>query len=138
MRYEGGGQVAAGRGTHDANAMGIHFVIRRMGPHPAHGPGGILQHGRMTVAVGTKTVFQHKTGDALLVQPERVIIAFMRGQVGITAAGTDDHGGTGGIGAGRQIGGKRRDVVSGIAQRAGRAFRPEGNGRLHLCAGDKE
>jgi len=35
---------------------------------------------------GTEAILQHESGDALLIQPERILETFMRRQIGIPAA----------------------------------------------------
>src|ERR1700744_540292 len=86
----------------------------------------------MMISIQAKTVFQHEASNAVLVQPERIIIPFMGCKVLIAATRTDDHGGAGGIGGIRQIRRDRGDVVAESAQCAGRSVWPEWNGIFHL------
>jgi hypothetical protein len=47
----------------------------------------------MTIAAAAEAVFENEAIDAVLVEPKGVVVAFVRGEVGVAAARADDHGG---------------------------------------------
>lgn len=130
--------MAAGGGTHDANAVGINSVVGGMGADPAQGAGDILEFSGIMIAVRAEAVFEDKTSEAMLVEPEGVIPAFARFEGLIAAAGADDHGRAGGHIRHRQKRRESGDVVGRMAERAGRSVGPKGNGSLHLSVGKGE
>ena len=134
MRQQGGSQMSARRGTHDADTLRINLPIRRLRPHQAHCARRILKHGRMPVPMRAEPVFQDDAGHAMLVQPQRVIVSFMRRKIHIGAAWTNHHCRAGRIGGVGQIRRERGNVIARAAERAGRAVRPERDGRLHFRA----
>ena len=59
------------------------------------------------IAVGAEPVFQDETSHAMLVKPERVIVALVRRQSHIAAAGTNHHRRAGGTALALQAVGSR-------------------------------
>ena len=134
MRQERRSQMPARRRTHDADAMWINLIIRRVRPRPTHGACHVLKFHRIMIPARTEPVLQHETGDAVLVQPERVIIAFVRREMAVAATGTNHHGRARPV---RRVGQIRREggnILRLCAQRTGRAVGPEGNGRHNFSA----
>jgi len=138
MRHQRRSQMPACRRADDADAMGINLVIVRVCPHPAHRARHILKFSRIMVAAGAEPGFQDEAGDAMLVQPQRIVIAFVRRKMRVGAAWTNHQRRAGGIGCVRQIRRERGDVVGLRAERARRAIGPEWNGGFHLGAGQNE
>ena len=88
----------------------------------------IFENRRIMITARAQPVFQHETGHAVLVQPERVIVSFVRREMNVTAARTNHQRRTRGICEVGQIWREGRDVIGGFAQGPGRAVRPERNG----------
>src|SRR5260370_29988983 len=91
MSQQRGGEVAAGRRAHDANALWVEEPFGRAGPDGSHGARGVLQHGRVVVTTRAEAVIEHEAGDALLVKPPGVIAAFVPRQGAVAAAPTVAH-----------------------------------------------
>jgi hypothetical protein len=81
--------MAAGGGTHDANPRRIESLLPGEDPGQAHRAGGIVQHRRMTVTIGTDPIVEHVGRDPVFSEPACVTLAFMRGEEAITATRKD-------------------------------------------------
>ena len=104
----------------------------RVRPHPAHRARHVLKFRRIMIAVRAEPVFQNETRHAMLVQPERVIVAFVRRQTARNRR-RDKSPSPRRVGS-CVVASGRYGVIVGIslricAQRAGRAVRPEWNGQ---------
>ena len=128
MGDQGGGEMSAGGRTHDADAFGVEFPFLGPGAHGADGAGGILQHRRMMIAAGGESIFQDEAGNALFVQPKRVALAFMLRETAVAATRANHDGRARGFGRVGQKDGERGDVFFRVAQGAGSAVGPEGEG----------
>src|SRR5881628_2395836 len=95
--------MTAGGRTHDADAFWIHLPFVGARANESQGTRSVLQHARVPIAVWTEPIFEHESSDALFIQPQRIILAFVGRESGIAAAGANDHrsaarlGGIGGI-----------------------------------------
>ena len=134
MRQQGRSQMTARRRTHDADAMRINFVIRRVRARPAHRAGHVLKFRRIMIPARAQPIFEHEAGDTVLIQPERVIATFVRREMFVTATGTNHHRRARRVGRVGQIRGEGRNILRPRAQRTGRAVGPERNGRQNFSA----
>ena len=90
---ECGGQMSSGTASHNSNPVGIHPPFRGMGPDPTNGPGRILKHRRVAVALATEPVFDHESVHALSVQEQCIISALVACQASVTPSRQNNHGG---------------------------------------------
>jgi len=95
-------EMPAGGGTDDADAVWIELPLPGARAHEANGARDVLQFNRVMVAIEPEAIFENETGNALAGQPARVTFAFMRREVGVSAARANDHRGAVGGAAGRK------------------------------------
>lgn len=97
MREEHGRQVTAGGRAHDADAMRVNVPLGGIGTDHSHGTRDVLKLHRIVIIARAQAGLEYEARDAVLVQPKRIIIAFMRREMRVTAAGANQHGRTGSI-----------------------------------------
>ena len=121
--------MAACRGAHHSDPLGVNLPVTGLTTDGANGPGRVLEHGGMLVAFGAQTIVDDERRYSRLVQPECVIVSFMAGQAPVAPSGEDDHRGP------VVVGGRRRKVRSEgrsirllVSKGSRSSVRPEGNG----------
>ena len=67
-------------------AMRRHLPVRGPFRAIAQRARGVVQHGRVMIAARPEPVFQNEAGDAVLIEPERIIIALVRREKLVAAA----------------------------------------------------
>src|SRR5437773_2717122 len=117
---------ARGR-AHNADALRIDFPFFRASAHHTHSARSVFQHARMPIAMGTETIFQDEAGEAMLIQPQRVIFPLMRGKPGVAAPGADDYGRARSVGRASEVWRERGNVFVFLAERPRRPFGPKRN-----------
>src|SRR5690242_3233443 len=85
------------RGPHDADALRIDLPIRGLCTNKSHRSRSVSEHDWVTITVGAQSVAEDKSSNALLIQVERVVFAFVRRQPAISASGANDDGSSGGF-----------------------------------------
>ena len=86
----------------------------------------------MPIATRAEPILEHERGDAVLVQPKRVIFSFVLRQAAVPSARTNHHRGARRLLRVRQKRCNGRNVLFLAAQCVGRAVGPEWNGILDL------
>ena len=119
--------MSARRRPDDANARWIDAPIRGARADESHGAGGVLEHDRMAIAVRPEAVLDDEGVEALLVEPERVVMSFVLGEAAVTATGQDDDSGSGCVGADEER--RERGNVTFLGAESARCLvGPESNG----------
>ena len=91
--------MPACRGPDDPDARGIDAPIDESRAHKSDRAGGVLEHDGVAIAVRAETVFDDESAEAVLIEPERVVAAFVLGKAAVAATGQDDDGRCRGVGA---------------------------------------
>src|SRR5438128_2003078 len=86
----------------------------------------------MPIATRAEPILEHERGDAVLIQPKRVIFSFVLRQAAVSSTRTNHQRGARRLVRVRQKRRDRGDILFLAAQRAGRAIGPEWNGILDL------
>jgi len=133
MREQRGRQMAARRRTHDADAVRVNAPFAGACADGAQRARGVVQHRRMMIAAGAEPVFQDEARDAVGVEPQCVVFAFVRGQSAVAAAGTNDDGCAASVVFFRQKNGERGNVFVRRAECTGCAVWPERERNIGLC-----
>src|SRR5258706_6173964 len=123
MRGSGGGEVAAGGETHDADTVGCDVDACGAFADHANRLLRVIEHGGMVVA-RAESILEHERGHAEAVEPLRELRTFLVDRErAIAAAGADDDGGP--VGRTRKVGGERGAILLLLANGTGCALRPE-------------
>ena len=132
------GEMSAGGGPDHADSFGVDTPLFRVAADDPERAGRIGEHHRVTVSLGAETVAQDESGDAVLIEEERVIASFMTGcKTAVSASGTDQNCGNGLFFLFWEIGLKGRDIVRLFSLCEGSIPFPESHGSLGFgrCGG---
>ena len=121
--------MAACRGAHHPDPLGVNLPVTGLTADGANGPGRVLEHSRMSVAFGAQTIVDDERRYSRLVQPECVIVSFMTGQAPVAPSGEDDHRGLSGAGGlRRKVRSEGRSIRFLVSKGSRSSVRPEGDG----------